>query len=186
MFPCFRTGRSARDEAPEGVLTLEMNRNRNASLTGYARTLAAAGLTMTLTQLDSVDAVQIRTPLRRAARKSFHALDAGFILLQDTSWLYPERTVQLYFAGANGKLQAEKRAISYESPEDLLENTLQALIAGQSDQLQSPVPAGTEASGRACDGNAVRLCCPKNFPPAIPGARRPRLRCAAWSRRSAR
>ena len=66
-------------------------------------------------------------------------------LLQDTSWLYPERTVQLYFAGANGKLQAEKRAISYESPEDLPENTLQALLSGpESDQLQSPVPAGTK------------------------------------------
>ena len=42
----------------KGVLTLEMN-EMYASLTGYARTLAAAGLTMTLTQLDSVDAVQI-------------------------------------------------------------------------------------------------------------------------------
>ena len=45
----------------KGVLTLEMN-EMYASLTGYARTLAAAGLTMTLTQLDGVDAVQIRTP----------------------------------------------------------------------------------------------------------------------------
>ncbi len=91
--------------------------------------------------------------------ESFHALDAGFILLQDTSWLYPERTVQLYFAGANGKLQAEKRAISYESPEDLLENTLQALIAGRRRPAAIAGTCRDEASGRACDGNAVRLCC---------------------------
>ena len=128
----------------KGVLTLEMN-EMYASLTGYARTLAAAGLTMTLTQLDSVDAVQIRTPSGALLGRASMRWTRDSFLLQDTSWLYPERTVQLYFAGANGKLQAEKRAISYESPEDLLENTLQALLSGpESDQLQSPVPAGTK------------------------------------------
>ena len=128
----------------KGVLTLEMN-EMYASLTGYARTLAAAGLTMTLTQLDSVDAVQIRTPSGALLGRASMRWTRDSFLLQDTSWLYPERTVQLYFAGANGKLQAEKRAISYESPENLLENTLQALLSGpESDQLQSPVPAGTK------------------------------------------
>ena len=125
-------------------MTLEMNETY-ASLTGYARTLAAAGLTMTLTQLDSVDAVQIRTPSGALLGRASMRWTRDSFLLQDTSWLYPERTVQLYFAGANGKLQAEKRAISYESPEDLPENTLQALLSGpESDQLQSPVPAGTK------------------------------------------
>ena len=128
----------------KGVLTLEMN-EMYALLTGYARTLAAAGLTMTLTQLDSVDAVQIRTPSGALLGRASMRWTRDSFLLQDTSWLYPERTVQLYFAGANGKLQAEKRAISYESPENLLENTLQALLSGpESDQLQSPVPAGTK------------------------------------------
>ena len=99
----------------KGVLTLEMN-EMYASLTGYARTLAAAGLTMTLTQLDSVDAVQIRTPSGALLGRASMRWTRDSFLLQDTSWLYPERTVQLYFAGANGKLQVEKRAISYESP----------------------------------------------------------------------
>mgnify|MGYP004554088343 CR=1 FL=1 len=128
----------------KGVLTLEMN-EAYASLTGYARTMAAAGLTMTLTQLENVDAVQIRTPSGSLLGRASTRWTRESFLLQDTSWLYPERTVQLYFAGANGKLQAEKRAISYESPEDLPENTLQALFDGpETDQLQTPVPAGTK------------------------------------------
>ena len=128
----------------KGILTLEMN-EAYATLTGYARTMAAAGLTMTLTQLGTVDAVQIRTPSGALLGRASTRWTRESFLLQDTSWLYPERTVQLYFAGANGKLQAEKRAISYESPEDLPENTLQALLSGpESDQLQSPVPAGTK------------------------------------------
>lgn len=128
----------------KGVLTLEMNETY-ASLTGYARTLAAAGLTMTLTQLDSVDAVQIRTPSGALLGRASMRWTRDSFLLQDTSWLYPERTVQLYFAGANGKLQVEKRAISYESPEEIPENTVQALLDGpESEQLRSPVPAGTK------------------------------------------
>lgn len=128
----------------KGVLTLEMN-EAYATLTGYARTLAAAGLTMTLTQLDSVDAVQIRTPSGALLGRASTRWTRDSFLMQDTSWLYPERTVQLYFAGTNGKLQAEKRAISYESPENLPENTLQALLSGaENEQLQTPVPAGTK------------------------------------------
>ena len=128
----------------KGVLTLEMN-EAYATLTGYARTLAAAGLTMTLTQLDSVDAVQIRTPSGALLGRASTRWTRDSFLMQDTSWLYPERTVQLYFAGANGKLQAEKRAISYESPENLPENTLQALLSGaENEQLQTPVPTGTK------------------------------------------
>ena len=127
-----------------GVLVLDMN-EAYAVLSGYERTLAAAGLTLTLTQLDGVDAVRIKTPAGALLDKPSTRWTEDTFLLQDTSWLYPERTVQLYFAGANGKLQAEKRAISYESPENLLENTLQALLSGpESDQLQSPVPAGTK------------------------------------------
>ena len=127
----------------KGILTLEMN-EVYATLTGYARTMAAAGLTMTLTQLGTVDAVQIRTPSGALLGRASTRWTRESFLLQDTSWLYPERTVQLYFAGTNGRLQAEKRAISYESPEDLPENTLQALLSGaENEQLQTPVPAGT-------------------------------------------
>lgn len=101
-----------------GVLVLDMN-EAYAALSGYERTLAAAGLTLTLTQLDGVDAVRIKTPAGALLDKPSTRWTEDTFLLQDTSWLYPERTVQLYFAGSNGSLQPEKRAISYQSPEEL-------------------------------------------------------------------
>ena len=127
----------------KGVLILEMN-EAYASLSGYARTLAAAGLTLTLTQLSGVDAVRIKTPSGALLGQSAARLTQADFLLQDTSWLYPERTVRLYFAGTDGSLQAEKRAIAYEAPEDLPESTLRALLDGpESAQLQAAIPAGT-------------------------------------------
>ena len=94
-----------------GVLVLDMNETY-AALSGYERTLAAAGLTLTLTQLDGVDAVHIKTPAGALLDKPSTRWTEEAFLLQDTSWLYPERTVQLYFAGSNESLQPEKRAIS--------------------------------------------------------------------------
>ena len=127
-----------------GVLVLDMNETY-AALSGYERTLAAAGLTLTLTQLDGVDAVRIKTPAGALLDKPSTRWTSESFLLQDTSWLYPERTVQLYFAGANGGLQAEKRAVSYQSPEELPRNTLQALLDGpENEQLHMPVPTGTQ------------------------------------------
>ena len=147
----------------KGVLTLEMN-EAYAALTGYARTLAAAGLTMTLTQLDGVDAVQIRTPSGALLGRASTRWTRESFLLQDTSWLHPERTVQLYFAGANGKLQAEKRAISYEAPEELPENTLQALLSGpENQQLQTPVPSGTRALDVAVTGTLCMVVLSEEF-----------------------
>ena len=126
-----------------GVLVLDMN-EAYTTLTGIDRTLAAAGLTLTLTQLENVDAVRIKTPAGALLGQGSGSWTAEDFLLQDMSWLYPERTVQLYFAGPNGNLQAEKRAISYQTPEQLPESTLEALLSGPDDpQLQTCIPAGT-------------------------------------------
>ena len=127
-----------------GILILDMN-EAYAALTGFERTLAAAGLTLTLTQLDGVSSVQIRTSSGSLLGQSSTQWTPEAFVLQDTSWLYPERTVQLYFVGQNGNLQAEKRSVSYESPEELLEHTLQALLDGpEENALQTAVPAGTQ------------------------------------------
>lgn len=127
-----------------GVLTLHMNEAYGA-LTGYARTLATAGLTLTMTQLEQVESVQIRTPNGALIGQSTARWTPEQFLLQDMSWLYPERTVQLYFSGPAGMLMAEKRAISYQEPEMLPENTLQALLDGpESSQLRASIPDGTQ------------------------------------------
>ena len=91
----------------KGVLTLEMN-EMYASLTGYARTLAAAGLTMTLTQLDSVDAVQIRTPSGALLGRASMRWTRDSFLLQDTSWLYPEQTASCKLKSAQFPMKARR------------------------------------------------------------------------------
>ena len=68
-----------------GVLVLDMN-EAYAVLSGYERTLAAAGLTLTLTQLDGVDAVRIKTPAGALLDKPSTRWTEDTFLLQDTSW----------------------------------------------------------------------------------------------------
>ena len=99
-----------------GVLVLDMN-EAYAALSGYERTLAAAGLTLTLSSWTALMPCISRHRLGLFWIRPRPAGQRIRFLLQDTSWLYPERTVQLYFAGSNGSLQPEKRAISYQSPE---------------------------------------------------------------------
>lgn len=126
------------------TLILDMN-EFYAAVSGFDRTLATAGLTLTLTQLSGVEAVSIKTPSGALLGQSGTAYRAEDFLLQDMSWLYPERTVQLYFEGPDGRLQTEKRAISYQSPSELPENTLAALLNGPEDEdLSACVPAGTQ------------------------------------------
>ena len=146
-----------------GVLVLDMN-EAYASLTGFARTLAAAGLTMTLTQLEDVQTVEIRTSFGAQLGKASTRWTQDSFLMQDMSWLYPERTVQLYFAGTNGKLQPEKRAVSYETPDDLPRNALQALLDGpESEQLQRAVPSGTQILDLRVTGTLCTLVLSDDF-----------------------
>ena len=147
----------------DGVLTLDMN-EAYASLTGVERTLAAACLTMTMEQIEFVDAVQIRTPAGIVTSQTPAKLSTDSYLLQDMSWLYPERTVQLYFVGQNGKLQAEKRAIAYQDPEALPQMTLQALIDGpENRQLHASVPTGTQIFAMRVTGNLCTVVLSEEF-----------------------
>lgn len=146
-----------------GVLTLELN-EACASLTGLQRTLAAACLTLTLTQLDTVQTVRIETPSGALPGQNSARWSADSFLLQDTSWLYPERVVQLFFVGQNGKLQAEKRAISYQNPELLPENTLLALIDGpDSAYLYDSVPSGTQVLDVSVSGSMCTVVLSEEF-----------------------
>ena len=146
-----------------GVLILDMN-EAYAALTGFDRTLAAAGLTLTLTQLSGVEKVQIKTPSGALLGQGNTQWSADAFLLQDTSWMYPERMVQLYFVGKNGELQAEKRAISYQDPELLPENTLTALLQGpESSQLHTAVPSGTRVLAVRVTGTLCTVVLSEDF-----------------------
>ena len=166
-----------------GVLVLDMN-EAYAVLSGYERTLAAAGLTLTLTQLDGVDAVRIKTPAGALLDKPSTRWTEDTFLLQDTSWLYPERTVQLYFAGSNGSLQPEKRAISYQSCREIRCRRCWTDRKTSSCIRRFPQEHGFWISGRR--GRFARWFSRRNSPPAIPTGKRRSLQFTAWLRRSVR
>lgn len=145
------------------TLILDMN-EFYAALSGFDRTLAAAGLTLTLTQLSGVEAVSIKTPSGALLGQGNTAYRAEDFLLQDMSWLFPERTVQLYFEGPDERLQAEKRAISYQTPNELPENTLAALLHGPEDEeLSACVPAGTQVLDVELDGKICTVVFSEEF-----------------------
>lgn len=146
-----------------GVLILDMN-DAYATMTGFDRTLAAAGLTLTLTQFSDIETVQIKTPSGALLGQGNTQWSADDFILQDTSWMYPERMVQLYFVGKNGELQAEKRAISYQDPELLPENTLTALLRGpESSQLHTAIPSGTRVLAVRVTGTLCTVVLSEDF-----------------------
>lgn len=128
----------------DGVLTLEVS-EAFSQLSGVSRTLALAGLTLTLTQLDGVEALELQAPGNALSGQNQTRWTRADFLLQDTSWQHPERVVQLYFAGQSGALCAEVRTISYLSQELLPQSALEALLQGpESQELSACIPAGSE------------------------------------------
>ena len=103
---CFRRTACLGTKLQNGVLVLDMN-EAYAVLSGYERTLAAAGLTLTLTVGSALTPCASR---RRLGLFWISPRPAGqrIRFCCRTRRLYPERTVQMYFAGSNGSLQPEK------------------------------------------------------------------------------
>lgn len=147
----------------DGVLTLELN-ERFTQLSGAVRTLAAAGLTMTLTQLDGVTAVALQAPGIALSGQNQVLLTPEDFLLQDTSWQYPERVVQLYFAGQNGALGMEKRTLSYVGAELLPQAVLEALLKGpENRQLSSCLPANVNILDVSLSGTLCTVVLSEEF-----------------------
>lgn len=114
-----------------GVLTLRFN-EALAELSGVDLTLACACLTMTLTQIEFVDAVRVASPgTALAAQTDVVLTDAQFLLFDETSY-HPERAVTLYGVGrADGLLYASTHTVSYSSGDQLPLLALQALFEMQ-------------------------------------------------------
>jgi len=129
----------------DGIVTLHLS-NEYSSLTGVRLSLASACITMTLSQIDFVKGVQIRTAAGTLSEQANESFSAANFLLQDDSSVNPEQTVTLFFADKrSGKLKTEKRTITYGSQEDLPELALKALFAGPTQPgLSQAIPEGTE------------------------------------------
>ena len=130
--------------AQDGVLTLTLN-DAYAQLTGAARTTAAACLTLTLTQIRTVEEVCLETPDAVSAERRQARYRASDFILRDASVTNPEWTATLYFCASQSRqLRAEKRAVAYRAQSDLPQLVLEQLLHGPTLQnLESPIPRGT-------------------------------------------
>ena len=128
----------------DGVLTLTLN-DAYAQLTGAARTTAAACLTLTLTQIRTVEEVCLETPDAVSAEQRQVHYRASDFILRDASVTNPEWTATLYFCAAQSRqMRSEKRAVAYRTQSDLPQLVLEQLLDGPTLQnLVSPIPRGT-------------------------------------------
>lgn len=119
-----------RAELDGGVLTLHLN-EAYSTLSGVELTLAAACLSMTLTQIEFVDSVRVETPGALLSQQAGDLYAPERFVFFDDAAYNPEQTVALYFCGrSDGLLHRESRAVSYTSADQLPLLALQALLSG--------------------------------------------------------
>ena len=106
----------------DGTLTLLLDENAPE---GLSASLAAACLTLTMTQLDSVEHVR----LVRTHRQTENTYTADQFLLYDASADQPEYAVRLYYPDKDGLLTAREAVVRTADPEQLPLLALQALLS---------------------------------------------------------
>ena len=115
-------GSCSYDSCEDGMLTLLLDENAPE---GLQASLAAACLTLTLTQLDSVERVR----LVRAHRQTETTYTADQFLLYDTSADQPEYVVRLYYPDKDGLLTAREVVVRTADADQLPLLALQALVS---------------------------------------------------------
>ena len=110
------------DSCEDGTLTLLLD---ETAPEGLPASLAAACLTLTMTQLDGVDRVR----LVRTQRQTEVTYTAEQFLLYDTSADQPEYVVRLYYPDKDGLLAAREAVVRTADPEQLPLLALQALVS---------------------------------------------------------
>ena len=126
----------------DGVLTLTFN-DAFSALSGVDLSLAAAALTMTLTQISDVDGVSIHGRSTILSGDWQEVFTADDFLLQDGSAVHPEYAVQLYFLDSGGNLTAQRRVLTCDDRSQLPELAMDALLAGPDDgrgRMEDPRP----------------------------------------------
>ena len=162
--PLFPEGLEYEDLTLEnGILSVNFN-DVFATLSGVDLSLAAAALTLTLTQIDGVDGVSIRssgTILSGDWKEVFTAAD---FLLTDTSAVHPEYPVQLYFLNAEQKLEPQRRMLSCSDRSQLPELAMEALLAGPAGSgLKRTIPEGTQMADISVDGASCIVVLSEEF-----------------------
>ena len=110
------------DSCEDGTLTLLLD---ETAPEGLPASLAAACLTLTMTQLDGVDRVR----LVRTQRQTEATYTADQFLLYDASADQPEYAVRLYYPDRDGLLAARDAVVRTADMEQLPLLALQALVS---------------------------------------------------------
>lgn len=145
----FPAGVELRDLSLEdGVLYLDLSEQYDA-LSGMSLTLANACFTLTLCQLDGVDALSITVEGMEAESSPSALYTPGQLLLQGGEEEQVERTAALWFPRSSGEgLGVEYRTLYLTGETSLSRALLEALLAGPTYESLLPVlPQGTELRG---------------------------------------
>lgn len=175
----------------DGVLALTFN-DAFSALSGVDLSLAAAALTMTLTQISGVDGISIHGRSAILSGDWQEVFTADDFLLQDGSAVHPEYAVQLYFLDAGGNLTAQRRVLTCDDRSQLPELAMDALLAGPDEPgLTCAVPAGTQLADVSVDGALCTVVLSEEFAAcdtdeASAQARRPRRGAHALLHRAGR
>lgn len=147
-------------EVADGLVTVRIGA---AAQTQLERTLTAACLTLSLTQLDGVTGVQLeQVGARQTLRQGPYT--AGDFVLYDTAAESPESAVWLYYPDAYGKLKRVQAVVDGTEPEQLSLLAVQALIERAVPyEVVRAVPQGTQVLDLSVSGETASVVLSEEF-----------------------
>lgn len=141
----------------DGTLTLLLD---ETAPDGLPASLAAACLTLTMTQLDGVERVR----LMRTQRQTEATYTADQFLLYDASADQPEYAVRLYYPDRDGLLTAREAIVRTADPEQLPLLALQALVGrGVPANLSRPIPYRTQVLDLSVTNGSASVVLSEDF-----------------------
>ena len=153
----------------DGVLYLDFSEQYDA-LTGIQLTLANYCLTLTLTQVEGVEALSIT--VEGMANPAFQSgpLTAGQAILSGAEEDVTQRTAALWFPRSDGSgLEVEYRTLSLTAEASLSQALLEALSAGPTQEGLSPVlPEGSTPLGATIEGGVCYVNFSQEFRTGMP------------------
>lgn len=145
----------------DGVLQIAVRTAEAPS--AIEKSLLAACLTLTMTQLETVDAVELVWQTESAEELAGPFTPDSF-LLYDASAESPEYAVALYYPDKDGLLAKKTKILSCTDSEQLPLLALQALIAEPLPvNLTRPVPVGTQVLDLSVSGGTASVVLSSEF-----------------------
>lgn len=153
-------GTSSVVDVTDGLVTVCLG---GAAQTQLAQTLTAACLTLSLSQLEGIQAVQLEQIAARQTLLQGPYTTEDFVLY-DTAADSPESPVTLYYPDAYGKLKKVQSVVDGTDPDQLPLLAVQALITGAVPyELVRAVPQGTQVLDISVSGETASVILSEAF-----------------------